>query len=429
MEIIHRLESEVRSYVRSFPTVFARAEGSCLYDQAGRRYLDFFAGAGALNYGHNEPHLKQRLLDYVAADGVTHSLDMATDAKLGLLSALERHILRPRDLRYKVMFPGPTGTNAVEAALKLARKITGRTNVVSFTNAFHGMTLGALAVTANGGKRGGAGVPLGAVSRAPFDGYYGPDVDTLAQLELLLSDGSSGVDAPAAFIVETVQAEGGVNVAGERWLRGLAQLAREAGALLIVDDIQVGCGRTGPFFSFEEIGIQPDMICLSKSLSGYGLPLAVTLMRPELDAWAPGEHNGTFRGNNHAFVTARAAIERYWTDEALSDDVDRKAGVVAGALDELAQRWGGERRGRGLIQGVAFDDGELARKASAAAFERGLVIETAGAGDEVLKLLPPLTISDAELAEGLSIIAAAVAAAADRAASGRLNGRNREVLS
>ncbi|HLU68952.1 MAG TPA: diaminobutyrate--2-oxoglutarate transaminase [Kofleriaceae bacterium] len=420
MEIIERLESEVRSYCRSFPTVFTRAEGARLFDHDGREYLDFFAGAGALNYGHNHPVLRERLIEYLVGGGIAHSLDMATAAKCDFLAALDRVVLRPRDLRYKVMFPGPTGTNAVEAALKLARKVTGRTQVVSFTNAFHGMTLGSLAATGNAGKRAGAGVPLGHVVRAPFDGYFGPEIDTLEHLEALLADRSSGVEAPAAFLLETVQAEGGINVASDRWLRGLATLARRHGALLIVDDIQVGCGRTGAFFSFEQAGITPDIVCLSKSLSGFGLPFAVTLMRPDIDAWSPGEHNGTFRGNNLAFVTATAALERFWSDEHLGDEIESKADIARARLGRIARAHGGQVRGRGLILGLAFDDASVARRAARRAFDAGLVIETAGAEDQVLKLLPPLTITGGELERGLDIIERAVAGALERPARSRV---------
>ena len=404
MKIIDRLESQVRSYCRTFPAVFSRAEGAHLIDRAGRRYLDFFAGAGALNYGHNHPVLRERLIDYLTRGGIAHSLDMATEAKCELLDALDRYVLRPRGLRYKVMFPGPTGTNAVEAALKLARKVTGRTQVVCFTNAFHGMTLGSLAATGNAAKRSVAGVPLSHVIRAPFEGYFGAGVDTLVHLEALLSDRSSGFDAPAAFMVETVQAEGGVNVASPAWLRSLAALARAQGALLIVDDIQVGCGRTGAFFSFEEAGVTPDIVCLSKSLSGFGLPFAVTLLRPEIDAWQPGEHNGTFRGNNLAFVTATAALETFWADTELSEAIAGKAAVARARLSRLADEMGGKVRGRGLIIGLALDDTDHAARATRAAFDMGLVIETAGAQDQVIKLLPPLTITSAELEQGLDIL-------------------------
>jgi diaminobutyrate-2-oxoglutarate transaminase len=410
-DTIERLESEVRTYCRSFPTVFSRGRGAHLFDERGRGYIDFLAGAGALNYGHNQPHLRHALVEYIASGGITHSLDLTTQAKVAFLESLEQRILIPRGLSYKVMFPGPTGTNAVEAALKLARKVTGRQNVVGFTNGFHGMTLGALSVTGNKSKRLGAGVELPAATTMPFDGYLGEDVDSLDYLASIIDDDSSGLDKPAAFIVETVQAEGGINVAGADWLTRLAGLARRAGALLIVDDIQVGCGRTSPFFSFEGMGVEPDIVCLSKSLSGFGLPLSVVLMRPDIDVWKPGEHNGTFRGNNHAFVTARAAIEHFWADDRFSRDVAEKGRHTAGRLAALARRYDAELRGRGMIQGLAFEDDRIATAVSRAAFAEGLVIETAGPRDEVVKVLPPLTIQASVLDEGLDILAAALATA------------------
>ena len=300
MTIFEERESAVRSYCRTWPAVFDRAAGSWLYDENGRAYLDFFAGAGALNYGHNNPVLKRALLDYLAGDRVIHSLDMYTIAKREFLTAFDELILRPRQLDYQVQFPGPGGANSVEAALKLARKVTGRTGVISFTNAFHGMTLGALSITGNAFHRGGAGVPLAHATPMPFDPSAGSGAPGFLWLERLLDDSSSGLDKPAAVIVETVQGEGGINVARAEWLRSLAGLCQRHDILLIVDDVQMGCGRTGPFFSFETAGITPDIVCLSKSIGGYGLPLALTLIRPDLDIWQPGEHNGTFRGVNPA---------------------------------------------------------------------------------------------------------------------------------
>jgi diaminobutyrate-2-oxoglutarate transaminase len=404
MQTFERLESNVRGYCRSFPVVFASAQGACLFDESGRRYLDFFAGAGALNYGHNHPQLKRALLEYLISDGIVHSLDMATSAKRQLLETFRDVILEPRRLTYKVQFPGPTGTNAVEAALKLARKVTGRQTVVSFTNGFHGMTLGSLALTGNGGKRAGAGVPLNYATVMPFDGYFGPDTDALIYFETLLRDASSGVDLPAAVIVETVQAEGGVNVASDDWLRRLRALTEQHDILLIVDDIQVGCGRTGPFFSFERAGIRPDIVCLSKSLSGYGLPLAIVLIDPRFDCWDPGEHNGTFRGHNPAFVTATAALE-FWRNDALSRRVVTLGERIEARLAHLVDKHDDalSQRGLGLIHGLSCPPG-VASRAAKLAFERGLIIETAGATDQVLKLLPPLTISEAEIAEALDII-------------------------
>lgn len=401
---IEAYESNVRSYCRAFPKTFVKATGSILTAEGGARYIDFFAGAGALNYGHNNPVLKEALVEYVMSDGLVHGLDLVTSAKVDFLETFQQLILAPRKLDYKAMFPGPTGTNAVESAVKLARKVTGRSNVISFTNAFHGMTLGALALSGNGKKRAAAGVALGGVDRMPFDGYMGEGVDTSAYLDRVLTDTSSGVELPAAIIVETIQAEGGINEATAEWLRSVQRVARKHGALFIVDDIQVGCGRTGPFFSFEELGLTPDVVCLSKSLSGYGLPFALTLFHRDLDAWTPGEHNGTFRGHNLAFVTATKALKEYWADDALTTEVGRKAAIVQDSLTKLAAEHDGFHKGRGLIQGVSFRDPRIAGQVSARAFELGVIIETSGAKDEVLKVLAPLTIPTEELEEGLRLV-------------------------
>ena len=412
METFERLESEVRSYSRSFPRVFAKAVDSRLIAEDGREYVDFLAGAGVLNYGHNNPRLKQILLRYIVEDGITHGLDMATSAKRDFLETFEQVVLQPRGLEYKLQFPGPGGANAVEAALKLARKATGRSGVIAFTNGFHGMTLGALAVSSNLRARAGAHVDLHNTTIMPFDGFLGRDVDTLDVLERYLESGHSGLEKPAAFIVETVQGEGGVNVASDEWLRGLQRIARAHGVLLIIDDVQAGCGRCGSFFSFESAGLEPDLVCLSKALSGFGLPIALTLVRPELDCWAPGEHNGTFRGHNLAFVTATAALD-YWRSGDLAAAIDAKHRTATERLAAIAAtrpELGAEARGRGLMLGLDLGVPGLAGRVSAHAFERGLVIETSGPGDRVLKLLPPLTISDADLAFGLDVIEEAVEA-------------------
>ncbi|MEV5650575.1 diaminobutyrate--2-oxoglutarate transaminase [Nocardia sp. NPDC052254] len=406
--VFDALESDVRGYCRVWPTVFDTARGAWLRDEHGREYLDFFAGAGALNYGHSNPVLKAALLDYLGRDGLVHGLDMSTVAKRELLEAVRDLILIPRGLDYKVQFPGPTGANAVESALKLARKITGRTTVLNFTNAFHGMTLGALAVTGNAAKRAAAGVPLAHAHPMPYDGYLG-GTGELGWIERMLDDSSSGLDKPAAIIVETVQGEGGVNVAGAQWLRRLSELVSARGILLIVDDVQMGCGRTGPFFSFESAGITPDIVTLSKSVGGYGLPMALVLMKRELDQWAPGEHNGTFRGNNPAFVTARVALEQYWRDDHLERATLAHGDRVRAALAKLAEAVPGlSTRGRGLVHGLVFSDASEAGKVSRVAFEAGLLAETSGACDEVVKLLPPLTITESELDHGLAILARAV---------------------
>ncbi|MFL6053059.1 MAG: diaminobutyrate--2-oxoglutarate transaminase [Actinoallomurus sp.] len=410
MNVFDSLESEVRSYCRGWPAVFQKATGSHLYDENGRAYLDFFAGAGTLNYGHNNPLLKARLLAYLAEDNIVHGLDMHTVAKRDFLETFQEVILAPRGLDYKIQLPGPAGTNAVEAALKLARKYTGRETIVSFTNAFHGMSLGALAVTGNSMKRSGAGIPLNHAVRMPFDNYLDGQTPDFLFFERLLGDSGSGLDRPAAVIVETVQGEGGLNPASPEWLRGLADLCRRQDILLIVDDVQMGCGRTGPFFSFEDAGIVPDIVCLSKSLSGYGLPFAVTLLRRELDVWEPGEHNGTFRGPGPAFVTATAAMD-FWTGEGMEKQTLAKRDQIEGELKGIAAAHPEQVtgvRGRGMAQGIAFAEPEHAPAVCRAAFERGLLMETSGPEDEVAKLLPPLTTTAAELAEGLEILADSV---------------------
>jgi diaminobutyrate-2-oxoglutarate transaminase len=413
VETFDRLESAVRSYCRTFPTVFHTAKNARQVDVHGRSYVDFFAGAGVLNFGHNNERLKRALIAFLESDGVAHSLDMATEAKRVFLERFEEVILRPRALDYKLQFTGPTGANAVEAALKLARKVTGRRTVVAFTDGFHGMTLGALACTGNGYHRNAAGVPLPDVLRVPFDGYLGPESDTLEPLRRQLADPSSGITPPAAFIVETIQAEGGVNVARPEWLRAVQALAREHGALLIVDDIQVGIGRTGWYFSFEDMGLEPDVVVLAKGIGGYGLPLAMLLVAPARDQWAPGEHTGTFRGQGLSFVAGAEALS-YFEDETLLRAVRSKGAHTDERLRGLAARHadrGLQVRSKGMIHGLDLRDGIVASRVSKEAFERGLIIATCGPGGRVLKVIAPLTIEQADLDEGLDILEGAVAAA------------------
>ncbi|MET3999496.1 diaminobutyrate--2-oxoglutarate transaminase [Marinobacterium sp. MBR-109] len=418
MNIFQKTESEVRTYSRSFPVTFTKAKGAVLTTDEGKDYVDFLAGAGTLNYGHNNDVLKQALVDYIMADGVTHGLDMQTEAKAEFLHTFRDLILEPRGMGdYKVMFTGPTGTNSVEAALKLARKVKGRSNIISFTNGFHGVTGGALAATGNQHHRGGMGTSMPDVTRMPFDGYLGEGVDTTEYLEQVLSDPSSGVDHPAAVIVETIQGEGGLNAASFEWLRNLEKVCRRHDMLLIVDDIQSGCGRSGRFFSFEEVGIKPDIITLSKSLSGYGLPFAVTIFRPELDIWSPGEHNGTFRGNNHAFVTAATAFKTFWSDDSFQKEVQRKAKKLREGLQAIIRKHGSktlELKGRGLMSGIECPDGDLAGAVIKSAFEQGLVIETSGAHDQVVKCLVPLVITDEQIDFGMKVLDKAFSAAMEK---------------
>lgn len=403
--VFEELESAVRTYCRRFPAVFTRAKGHRMWDEDGREYVDFLSGAGALNYGHNPDGPRQSLVDYLLADGPVHGLDLHTSAKAGFLRRFREVILAPRGLDYRVQFTGPTGTNAVEAAFKTARRITGRTDIVAFTGGFHGLSLGALAASATAFKRGASGVPLNHVTRMPYDGYAG--IDTIDYLTTMLDDPGSGIDLPAAFVVETVQGEGGLAAASPEWLRRLAEVARQRDILLIVDDIQTGCGRTGDFFGFEEAGIVPDLVCLSKSISGYGLPMALVLVRPEHDRLGPGEHSGTFRGNNLAFVTATGCLD-LWADPEFTARIRLNAEEFGAQVAKLAARFdalGCVPRGRGLIRGLAFADDGIADRVSRAAFGNGLLVETSGARGQVLKIMPPIVTGADDRAHGLAILA------------------------
>lgn len=418
MKVFARHESKVRSYSNSFPTIFTVAKGCWLYDDQGKRYLDFLAGAGALNYGHNHPVLKKALMEYIDADGLTHGLDMHSSAKQAFLNVFNQIILKPRGLEYKVQFTGPTGTNAVEAALKLARKVKGRSNIVTFTNGFHGCTASALSATGNQHHRGAAGMTMGGISRMPYEGYA--DIDGLTLLETMLNDNSSGLDLPAAVLVEVVQGEGGLNAASAPWLQRLASICKQHDMLLIVDDIQAGCGRTGTFFSFESMGIQPDIVTLSKSIGGYGLPMAIVLLKPELDVWLPGEHNGTFRGNNHAFVTATAAIETFWQTPEFEVHIEERAKQIDAVLQQALADHPSlfvRIKGRGLMQGIECANEEFAEHIARQCFELGLIIETAGPNDEVIKFFAPLTITEEEMAQGLAIFSESVDLVAAKQAS------------
>jgi len=408
VEIFDEYESEVRGYIRSFPTVFDKATGSELFDEDGKRYIDFFAGAGTLNYGHNPERAVEAQIQYLKDRRIAHGLDKATVAKKEFLETFVEKILKPRKMHYKVQFTGPTGTNCTEAAMKLARQATGRNTIIAFTNGYHGHTMGALAATGNEAYRDESYGSRGSVNFMPFDGFLG-DIDSLYVFRRYLESKGSGLEHPAAVILETVQGEGGINVASTEWLQGIEKLCREHDILLIIDDIQVGNGRTGKFFSFEEAGIKPDLICLSKSIGG-GNPMALLLINPEVDVWSPGEHTGTFRGNSLAFLAAKELIDEYWSDDTLTQEVYRKSKILLDALQALKDEFPGLNcrvKGRGLVVGIETPIDGFADEVSAAAFERMLVSETCGADGFVNKLFVALTIEDDILHEGLGIFAEA----------------------
>ena len=402
--IFNKYESNVRSYCRVFDEILDYAKGSIIKDIKGKEYIDFFCGAGALNYGHNNNYIKREVMNYLREDRIVHSLDMYTKAKLDFLEFFEEKILIPRKFKYKIQFTGPTGTNAVEAALKLARKVKQRNSIWCLMGCFHGMSLGALSLTSDSSSRGGAGVPLENVVHIPapymFDGF-----DTIKYMQTLLDDDHSGIEKPAAFIMETVQAEGGVHVFDDKFLKDVETFCNENDILLIIDDVQVGNARCGTFFSFERAKINPDIVVLSKSIGGFGMPFALALFKPELDIWEPGEHNGTFRGNNLAMVASKAGLE-FMINENIENEVKRKSAVVKSYLEKyikpLSKDY--EIRGIGLIWGIETNNGKLAEKISINAFKKGLIVERAGRDNSVIKLMPALTIDDDLLIKGLDIL-------------------------
>lgn len=410
-DIFVALESEVRSYCRCFPAVFKSAKGTYLVAEDGTTYIDFFCGAGALNYGHNNELIKKHLLTYLQEDGLMHALDMHTSAKREFLARFRDVILLPRELSYKVQFCGPTGTDAVEAALKLARKVTGRTGIIAFSGAFHGMSAGSLSATGSARARQGSGIPLYGTSFIPFESGPWGSFDSIDLLSKMLSDSSSGIGVPAAVIVEPVQMEGGIYAASGEWLGRLREITSEHGILLIADEIQSGCGRTGTFFCFEQAGIRPDLVTVSKSISGYGLPMSILLMHPDLDAWLPGEHTGTFRGSQLSFVAAAAALD-FWKDPAFLahlDDSARQLQEFGKSLEEMDPRL--QIRGRGMVLGIDLRQAggqHRAAEVQQACFARGLILEVCGREDEVIKVMPPLNVDSAVLEAGLDILRSAV---------------------
>lgn len=412
VSIFERLESNVRSYCRAFPTTFTTAKGAVLRAEDGKEYIDFLSGAGALSYGHNNDEIKNKIISYLSADGISHALDLYTSTKKEYLQSFDEIVLKPRNLRYKVQFCGPTGTNGVEAALKLSRIVTGRSGIFAFMGGYHGMSLGSLAATGNRFYRVGAGTPLGQVTFFPYGDTHSVQFDSIDYMASVLEDSHSGTEVPAAIIVETVQAEGGVYVAPIPWLRRLSELADKHGILLICDDVQVGCGRTGSFFSFERAGIVPDMVVLSKAISGYGLPMALLLIKPELDAWQPGQHSGTFRGNQLAFVGGAAALEYMRDHDILRAASDTGAFIHDYLREEIEPISPQIRvRGIGMIWGIDVADlggPELAKAISKRCFELGLILECVGRQETVLKIIPPLNTERALLERGCSMIGQAL---------------------
>lgn len=401
--ILERVQSQVRDFARSTDdNQFTGAHGSLLADNSGRQYIDFSSAAGALNYGHGNPLLMQMLRRRLHEEGGVPDLN---NALKHFCVAIEGYLLRPRGWEYDLHYTGTTAAASVEAALKVARSATGRHKVVSFTrcNTFRPDASSNIVWAACTG--------VGDTLFMPYDGSFGPDVDTMAYLERQLDMCRRPEEKPAAVVVETVLGEGGIAVLSWRWLRDLEALCRRHGMLLIMDETIVGCGRTGRFFSFEASGVRADMIALSRSLSGFGLPMSVLLSRPDL----PVEPYRVPVQNERAglaLLTAEQVLEAYWADDSFAVHVRRKERLVRDWLENLAQAYahlGLGVRGRGLIQGLVTPERQgLAAEVAGKALASGLVTLTTGLHDEVLKIQPALTIDEDLLVQGLEVLERAV---------------------
>ena len=404
----NRIESNVSCYNVHFPNQFIKAKNALIYSNTNQQYIDFFSSAGSMNYGHNNEYIKEKILRYISTDGIIHALDMDTIAKEEFLLFFKEHILDSKNLDYKVQFCGPTGTNAVEAAIRLSRKVTGRVGVFSLMGSFHGMTLGSLSISSTRKKN---DEPFPTPQPVTFIPYYIPnndEYDPINYMEFLLNYEYSGTAKPSAIIMETVQAESGVNILNDSFLKRLSQLCKKHKILLICDDIQVGCFRTGTFFSFESSGIYPDIVLLSKSISGYGLPLSILLMKPDLDIWNSGEYTGTFRANCLSLVAAKAALE-FSSFVNITDLIKKKENIIKTQLNDISDISNNKIfiRGKGMIWGIDLNSTGIAQVGtlcSKACFEHKVIIEVCGNNHNTLKIMPPLTIEDELLLDGLKII-------------------------
>lgn len=377
-------------YRQTFDIDFVGAQDSRLHDADGRDFIDYYTARGRLNYGH---------------DHVAHTADTSSSQSTDFIARFRDIILRPRHLDYRVAHAGRTGADSIESALELARHITGRANVIPFTNGKQDASLDTLADAGNDASDRDDDTKLDDSVFIPFNHFYGDHDHSVEQLQTLIASNASAVDQPAAVIVETVQSDGGLYTADAEWLREIGQICHANGVLLIVDEVQTGCGRTGPFFSFEPAGIQPDIVCLSRTISGSSLPIALTLVRPE-----HRDADDAFAEADPALATASASL-RFWETDELERDTTRKSAIVREALDHMLATYpalAGEVRGSGLLLGLATGPAGLAAAICREACAQGLLVETTGPGDDVVKLMPPLTISEADLRAGLARLETAV---------------------
>jgi diaminobutyrate-2-oxoglutarate transaminase len=400
-------ESNARVYGRHFPIAVEEASGSFIRDVDGNVFIDFLTGAGVLSLGHGHPELVE-----VAAEQLgrfCHGLDLPSPAKDAFTTAQLSMLPDGMRDRMRVHFCGPTGANAVDAALKLCKTATGRGDVVTFSGGFHGTTHTTMAVTGVVATKAPVANLMPGVHVFPYSNCSACPLDLqrdtcatncVALLERALRDPNGGVVRPAAVLVELVQGEGGVVPADPDFVRRLRKLTRELDVPLVVDEVQTGCGRTGTWFAFEQYGIEPDVIVASKALSGIGQPVSIIMYDDRLDVWAPGAHTGTFRGNQVAFAAGARAVEIVRRDGVL-DNVRSRSAQIGRRLNVLRTKpWVRDVRGRGLMWGIELVDpatgawaGELAERVQARALRCGLIVELGGRDDCVVRLLPPLNVT------------------------------------
>ena len=414
-------ESNARVYPRHFPFAVAEAAGSFVRDLDGNVFIDFLAGAGVLSFGHNHPELVAAATEQMGV--FTHGLDMASPAKDAFTEAQLSMLPAGMRDRVKIQFCGPTGANAVDAAIKLVKTATGRGDIIAFSGGFHGSTHAAMAMTGNLSQKRPIANGMPGVHFFPFSCGGVPagvdplswDATAVALLEQALSDPNGGIPLPAAVIMEMVQGEGGVNPASVRFAQRVRRLTRELGVPLIVDEVQTGCGRTGSWFAFEHYDIEPDVIVASKALSGMGLPVAIIIYQRELDVWRPGAHTGTFRGNQLAFAAGVKAVEMFRRDDILGN-VRARGEQISRRLAPLCSHPGVvEVRGRGLMWGIELralgegrSAGQFAEQVQARALRTGLILELGGRDDRVVRMLPPLNVTEQVTDLALTILERAV---------------------
>jgi diaminobutyrate-2-oxoglutarate transaminase len=427
-EVIKQLESNARTYASTFEAIFESGSGIRMRDQAGREIIDCLSCAGALPLGHNHPEVNQALMQFFSSGQVQQALDLSTPAKFHFIDTLFGLLPKEFAQRARIQFCSPSGSDAVEAAMKLTRIATGRQTIIAFSGAYHGMTSGALAAMGNLDAKSGSGAKGGDVHFAPYPYRYrcpfgsnGSETDSLSihYLRNLLNDPESGVTKPAAVIVEIVQGEGGCIPASAEWLRALRQITREHDIPLVIDEVQTGFGRTGRMFAFQHAEIYPDVLVLSKAVGG-GFPLAVVVYDKSLDVWSRGKHAGTFRGNQIGMIAGKVSMDIIQRDR-LDVHASAMGALLTEGLHELKQVHPelGDVRGRGLMIGVEVihpaqdgvrgpQDGALSKSIKQAAFKQGLLLETGGRHGAVLRMLPPLIVNKSDVGDILDRLEVAI---------------------